>query len=64
MSEIERIVREVDSSMAMEGLPLTAEDKDRSRRCLSEPSSLEQTIGSLLRKHTVPAQRNGHAQRL
>ena len=41
MSEIERIVREVDSSMAMEGLPLTAEDKDR--------------IRSLLRKHTVPA---------
>ncbi len=35
MSEIERIVREVDSSMAMEGLPLTAEDKDRIRRCLS-----------------------------
>ena len=64
MSEIERIVREVDSSMAMEGLPLTVEDKDRIRRCLSEPSSLEQTIGGLLRKHTVPAQRTGHAQRL
>ena len=64
MSEIERIVREVDSSMAMEGLPLTAEDKGRIRRCLSEPSSLEQTIGSLLRKHTVPAQRTGYAQRL
>ncbi|MEI3061269.1 MAG: hypothetical protein V8T29_11655 [Oscillospiraceae bacterium] len=55
MREIERIVREVDSSMAMEGLPLTVEDKDRIRRCLSEPSSLEQTIGSLLRKHTVSA---------
>ena len=55
MHEIERIVREVDSSMAMEGLPLTVEDKDRIRRCLSEPSSLEQTIGSLLRKHTVSA---------
>ena len=55
MSEIERIVREVDSSMAMEGLPLTVEDKDRIRRCLSEPSSLEQTIGSLLRKHTGSA---------
>ena len=55
MREIERIVREVDSSMAMEGLPLTVEHKDRIRRCLSEPSSLEQTIGSLLRKHTVSA---------
>ena len=55
MREIERIVREVDSSMDMEGLPLTVEDKDRIRRCLSEPSSLEQTIGSLLRKHTVSA---------
>ena len=41
MGDIEKIVREVDSSMAMEGMPLTHEDKDRIRKCLSEPSSVE-----------------------
>ena len=29
MSEIERIINEVDSSMSMEGLPLTSDDKER-----------------------------------
>lgn len=32
MGDIEKIVREVDSSMAMEGMPLTREDKDRIRK--------------------------------
>ena len=34
MSDIESIVREVDSSMTMEGMPLYSEDKDRIRKCL------------------------------
>lgn len=54
MSEIERIVKEVDSSMMMEGLPLTATDKDRIRSCLADPSSVESVIRVLLSKHTVP----------
>lgn len=54
MGDIEKIVREVDSSMAMEGMPLTHEDKDRIRKCLSEPSAVEHMISSLLAKHTVP----------
>ena len=54
MGDIEKIVREVDSSMAMEGMPLTREDKDRIRKCLSEPSAVEYMISSLLAKHTVP----------
>ena len=54
MSDIEKIVREVDSSMAMEGLPLTNEDKDRIRKCLSEPLSVDRIINGLLAKHAVP----------
>ena len=54
MSDIEKIVREVDSSMAMEGLPLTNEDKDRIRKCLSEPLSVDHIINGLLVKHAVP----------
>lgn len=54
MGDIEKIVREVDSSMTMEGMPLTIEDKDRIRKCLEEPSAVELMISSLLKKHTVP----------
>ena len=56
MGDIEKIVREVDSSMAMEGLPLTNEDRDRIRKCLSEPVSVDRIINGLLAKHTVPVQ--------
>lgn len=54
MGDVEKILREVDSSMAMEGMPLTLEDKDRIRKCLAEPSAVELMISSLLTKHTVP----------
>lgn len=56
MGDIEKIVREVDSSMAMEGMPLTNEDKDRIQKCLSEPSAVEHMISSLLAKHTSSCQ--------
>ena len=55
VSEIERIVKEVDGSMAMEGLPLNNADKDRIRKCLMEPDSLDSVIRALISKHTVPA---------
>lgn len=54
MSDIESIVREVDSSMTMEGMPLYSEDKDRIRECLENPGSLEKMVVSLVKKHMVP----------
>ena len=54
MSDIESIVREVDSSMAMEGMPLYSEDKERIRKCLADLSNLEKMVGTLVEKHTVP----------
>lgn len=53
MSEIERIVREVDSSMSMEGMALTNEDKTRIAKCLSNPEEFGKTLTALLKKHTV-----------
>lgn len=53
MSEIESIVREVDSSMTMEGMPLYSEDKNRIRKYLENPGSLEKMVGALVEKHTV-----------
>lgn len=55
MSDIEEIIREVDSSMAMEGLPLVDADRERIRKCLSDPASLDRVLHGLLEKHTVPA---------
>ena len=54
MSDIESIVREIDSSMTMEGMPLYSEDKDRIRKYLLNPGSLEKIVSSLVEKHTVP----------
>ena len=54
MRDVETIVREVDSSMTMEGMPLYPEDKDRIRRYLLNPGSLEKIVNSLVEKHTVP----------
>ena len=53
MSEIEKIINEVDSSMAMEGLPLTGEDRERIKSCLINPGTLDMVIADLLKKHTV-----------
>ncbi len=55
MSDIEKIICEVDSSMTMEGLPLTNEDKDRIRMCLTDPSILDQLIQDIIKKYTVTA---------
>lgn len=54
MRDVETIVREVDSSMTMEGMPLYSEDKDRIRWYLLNPGSLEKIVNSLVEKHTVP----------
>ena len=54
MRDVETIVREVDSSMTMEGMPLYSEDKDRIRKYLLNPGSLEKIVSSLVEKHTVP----------
>lgn len=45
MFDVESIVREVDSSMTMEGMPLYSEDKDRIRKYLENPVNLEKMVG-------------------
>lgn len=53
MSEIERIVNEVYSSMAMEGLILNTDDKNRIISCLTESESIEALVETLVHKHKV-----------
>ena len=54
MSNEDKIIAEVNSSMTMEGMPLTAEDKNRLRCFLSNPDDLKNMINDLVKKYTVP----------
>lgn len=37
----EEIIRKVNGTMAMEGMPLTHEDKERLRKCIEGESTIE-----------------------
>ena len=54
MKDIETIIREVNGTMAIEGMPLTDDDKRMLRDCLTN-NSFEETIAALVAKYTVPA---------
>jgi hypothetical protein len=44
-------VREVNATMAMEGMPLTDEDKDRLRDIFEDRTTVEKTVQTLIQKH-------------
>ena len=54
MSNEKKIIAEVNSSLRMDGRPLTTEDKIRIRNFLSNTDNLETMINELVKKHTVP----------
>lgn len=49
----ETIIRQVDGSMAIEGMPLTADDKQRIREFAFDPAQVENVVVSLVKKHSV-----------
>lgn len=55
MKSIEQIIKEVNGTMAIEGMPLGEEDKDRIRVCLSNEVSFEEMRKRIIEKHTVKA---------
>ena len=48
MNNTERIIANVNATMAMEGMPLTADDKMRIRDCLDGKKSFEAAVDELL----------------
>lgn len=54
MINIDAIIREVNGTMAIEGMPLTDEDKRMIRDCLIH-NSFEEVIAALIAKYSVPA---------
>lgn len=53
MKDIEKIIREVDGTMSIEGMSITGDDKDRIRTCLRDKMKYNEAIAELVKKHTV-----------
>jgi hypothetical protein len=53
MDDIEGIINNVNGSMAIEGMPLTRDDRERLRDCLTGKVSFDETVKKLVKKHTV-----------
>lgn len=53
----ERIVRQTAGSMALSGLDLTEEDKDRIRYLIDHPDEMDAMLEELIQKHTVRKQK-------
>ena len=53
VKDIEQIIREVNGTMAIEGMPLKEEDKERIRVCLSDKVSFEEMKRRIVEKHTI-----------
>ena len=60
---IERIIEQVNSSMAMEGMPLTKKDKERIRTCAGNDDKVERMVSELVKKHSA-AMEPAYEQRL
>ena len=48
MSDTERIIANVNATMAMEGMPLTKDDKMRIRDCLEGRKGFDETVKELV----------------
>lgn len=53
MRDIEKIISEVNATMAIEGMPITEEDKEKIRIVYRGEISATDMIKSLIEKHTV-----------
>jgi hypothetical protein len=51
--DIENIVENIDFSMSMEDMPLTNEDKNRLRDCLSGTIDVDRILQEIIAKHTL-----------
>jgi hypothetical protein len=50
---IEKIIRNVNANLSIEGMPLSFNDKNRMRNCLNGKFTADETVKRLVEKHTV-----------
>lgn len=58
MKNIEKMIEEVNGTMNIEGMPLTAEDKERIRKCLVGEKCFDTEIKELVKKYTIKDDKN------
>ena len=56
MKDTEWIIKQVDASMAMEGMPHTSRDKDRIRFCVGDNQKVESTVQDLVRQYVTESE--------
>ena len=58
MRNIEKIIREVNGTMSIEGMPITAQDKTRILACAGNKELVDKKVAQLVAKHTAKSPRN------
>lgn len=53
MDRVEKLIGEINGTMAIEGMPLTKEDKDRLRECITGKTSYDEMVKRLIKKHAI-----------
>lgn len=57
MKDVEKIIDEINGTMAMEGMPLTDDDKKMLRKCITGEVSTDEMVKRLVKQYTVVADR-------
>ena len=53
MKDVEKLIDQVNGTMAMEGMPLTDDDKERLRECITGKTSYDEMVKRLVKKHAA-----------
>ena len=57
MDRIERIIGEINGTMAIENMPLTQEDKEMLRKCIAGESTPDEERRRILKQYSVVPKR-------
>ncbi len=53
MKDTEKIIGEINGTMAMEGMPLTEDDKNMLRKCITGEISSDEMVKRLVKQYTI-----------
>lgn len=57
MDRVEKIIGEINGTMAIEGMPLTQEDREMLRRCMTGETTPEEERKQILEKYSIVPKR-------
>lgn len=55
MIDPEKIIDKINGTLAMEGMPLTEDDRIMLRKCITGETTSEETIKRLIKYYTIPS---------